>query len=518
MNAGITSEIGRQRILVIDDGTHVVECIQTLDKPKQVSLHKGKPNSSIAAPSKGDTKSEPASSTVVSLNHPSPLLPIGALARVIGTVKIWHEERHINLQKIEHLKDLNEEYKHWKLVEKWHREIATVGVECLPPMPVTPSCEGRRRPQPNCTNLEGDGLASCASSGGDDVFAPSDELLHPSLIRSRDLTLKTFEIYLMYFMTHDKFTTPSNAEDPFTPQNKRIKPPDPNRTPTQSKLTTSLPVLEQKGFTINYLRNAPDLRYLARRVVLAETRRRDRESRKREKLRETQSIAPNPPHDQHSSRTTASKSQSSTPSKSLSSASLTSRMKKLFETAIRSLYQAGEIIVLPRSGVQSTSPIPQSRPTTLDAGLPYPACLGLFRVWDDLDPDRSMRADDSYTTIRSTISKSSKTSKARISVHDESVAVIDEDPPPNHTGLDEYLPVTPELLAEPVLQAVKKTAIRSPSNPDNGTSVDRIASFLKKNELWARVGEWTVQETLKLLSTREQVWEYAQERWKPMTN
>src|SRR5258708_19624874 len=138
----------------------------------------------------------------------------------------------------------------------------------------------------------------------------------------------------MYYMTIDK-PSPS-PPDPFTTENKHRTPLDADRTPTHSKCAMFL--FERESFTINYLRNAPDLRYLARRVVLAETRRRNRESRKREKLREMQAVAPNGDSNRDSRLSvmgTPSKSQSHTSSTPLSVASLTSRMKKLFETAIR---------------------------------------------------------------------------------------------------------------------------------------------------------------------------------------
>ena len=312
----------------------------------------------------------------------------------------------------------------------------------------------------------------------------------------------------MYYMTIDKPPLLSSPDGPCTAEKESR---DLDRTPTQPKSAFSSPFsFEREGFTINYLRNTPDLRYLARRVVLAETRRRDRDSRKRGKLRETQAVAST---SLSSVMITASKSQSHTPSRPLSVASLTSRMKKLFETAIRSLYQAGEIIVLPKLDVQSSSPFSQSRPTRLNPEVPYPASLGPFRVWDDVDPVNSAHVGDSYATAKS---KSRTTSRTRESVHNEPIAVIDEDPPPDRPGLDEYLPVTPELLAEPVLHAIKKTAVRSPSNPDLGTNIDRIMAFLKMNEIWARVGDWTVRETLGLLVGREEIWEYSSERWKPM--
>ena len=166
--------------------------------------------------------------------------------------------------------------------------------------------------------------------------------------------------------------------------------------------------------------------------------------------------------------------------------------------------------------MRSSSPLSQSRPARFEPGLRYPACLGPFRVWDDVDLGSSVRVADSHVPIKSMTSKSRSTSKSRISVYDESVAVIDENPPPDHPGLDGYLPVTPELLTEPVLHAIKKTAVRSPSNPDLGTNIDRIVAFLKRNEIWARVGDWTVRETLELLVAREEIWEYSRERWKPM--
>ena len=50
--------------------------------------------------------------------RPSLLLGVGTLAHIYWTIKVWDEERHIGLNRIKSLQDLNEEHKHQELVMK----------------------------------------------------------------------------------------------------------------------------------------------------------------------------------------------------------------------------------------------------------------------------------------------------------------------------------------------------------------------------------------------------------------
>lgn len=148
-------------LFLVDDGTCVVECTQTVDKPKHTSPQTGKVKA----------VSSRINSIAGSSVRPSPSLVVGTLARILGSVKVWHDERHINLNKIEPLRDLNEEYKHWELVAKWYREvysrsfeITPAVIESLPVMPVTPHRTERKRPYEHDNGVSPGGEISRASS------------------------------------------------------------------------------------------------------------------------------------------------------------------------------------------------------------------------------------------------------------------------------------------------------------------------------------------------------------------
>src|SRR5258708_7552989 len=176
---------------LVDDGTCVVESTQTVDKPKHVSPHKGKAE---AASSKITSDSVSKGYTSATSVRPSSQLVVGTLARICGTVKVWHEERHVNLNRIEQLRDLNEEHKHWELVAKWHREvysrpfkIAPTVMEILPVMPVTPNRTGRKRLDGDDNGMSPGGISHASSvagspKGGDEgVVSSSFTVLMPHL-------------------------------------------------------------------------------------------------------------------------------------------------------------------------------------------------------------------------------------------------------------------------------------------------------------------------------------------------
>ena len=146
--------------------------------------------------------------------------------------------------------------------------------------------------------------------------------------------------------------------------------------------------------------------------MLAETGRRDQESCRCKKLCEMQVVVLNGHSNcasQSSTLGTTTKSQPHTSPKPLSVAFITSKMKEMFETAIRSLYQAGKIIILPPNFIgQSSSPLSQTHPTRLNPKLHYPACLGPFRV----DPGSSICVDKSHTLTKSMTSEFRMTSKS----------------------------------------------------------------------------------------------------------
>lgn len=250
---------------------------------------------------------------------------------------------------------------------------------------------------------------------------------------------------------------------------------------------------KQPAFTLSYLRRAPDLRYLARRVVLAEAKRHDRKTRKAERdqsiLLETQRTPSRSTNDSHSS---SSRSGTQSMFKSITTASLTSSMRKLFEDSLRRLYHEGEIVIVPE---RRRPYLPT--PTSFSISAPYPACLGRFRVWSDPSPQQA--------------SVSSPHTKSRTSgrILDDSQSPIDDEPPIVVEDNEEcYLALTTTLLAPEIQKIIRYHYYHYVTKTDRAVRLNTIMTSLgRRDSMWRRVGEWSVKECLVHLEENQKIWE-----------
>ncbi|TFY62684.1 hypothetical protein EVJ58_g3709 [Rhodofomes roseus] len=251
-----------------------------------------------------------------------------------------------------------------------------------------------------------DGSPALASSRLSNRQSPI-RLRHPTRLHRRDLTANTFRIYLKHYMDN---APPPNAQDSDSAASSRSASPTPlarsqssntlalamrggpsgaslvtprktaitagggdDRTPRPSQLRARLSEVEREldrtarvgraptrtsvpeepdnlsgdslyGFTLSHLRRVPELMILARRVVDEEGRRRAKEERERQKAGPTN---------------TTSKQRQVQPARPPEHK--TKKTKRLFQFAIRQLYEEGSIVLwdgptrpLPREDADST--------------------------------------------------------------------------------------------------------------------------------------------------------------------
>lgn len=380
------------------------------------------------------------------------------------------------------------------------------------------------------------------------------KLRHPSRLHSRDLTDNTFRIYVKHYMDNAPIPTPlnynSNSDSEAEEDVEQLL-----ATPTQSRRAHHLSsthtvsdmtprpsrnLLEHtprapcarpnaadedvtariQGFTLSYLRRVPELSSLARRVVAAEGKRRARKEKHAAALRET-------PSSSNRSRN----ANTSQVAKLLARAKTSvleppgPKMKRLFNTTIRKLYEEGSIILW-------NGPV---------RSLPKPDILwanqGNSNMWKGEDknysgdssifslgsktPQLSDQSALSTISCSSSVLRSLDESRASKCNDDEDDEGALSDPPSTE---DAYVPLTPALLAPHVENAIttlgqryqRQTRVtpRDAKRAEPGATKSSIASFLvRSDERWAKVGGWIVEDTLAWLEEEGRAWLGGDGRW-----
>ncbi|KAH9833316.1 uncharacterized protein C8Q71DRAFT_197668 [Rhodofomes roseus] len=391
-----------------------------------------------------------------------------------------------------------------------------------------------------------DGSPALASSRLSNRQSPI-RLRHPTRLHRRDLTANTFRIYLKHYMDN---APPPNAQDSDSAASSRSASPTPlarsqssntlalamrggpsgaslvtprktaitagggdDRTPRPSQLRARLSEVEREldrtprvgraptrtsvpeepdnpsgdslyGFTLSHLRRVPELMILARRVVDEEGRRRAKEERERQKAGPTN---------------TTSKQRQVQPARPPEHK--TKKTKRLFQFAIRQLYEEGSIVLwdgpirpLPREDADSTQ-------------LPGP-------LW---------KANSSTASAMTASSIGDEDDPGQLS-----------DPSPTEEA---YISLTPEVLAGIVQRAIKEcieaaaarrskhrhggrpradvdpTAPFAPPAPPPGPTPAEITAWLHRDARWARVGEWAVKDALECAKAEGKVWCIGHGRW-----
>lgn len=236
------------------------------------------------------------------------------------------------------------------------------------------------------------------------------------------------------------------------------------------------------AFTLSHLRRVPELAVLARRVVNEEARRRAREERERNAAPQARSSS-------------SSKAASTFSGRERPPEPRAKKMKRLFQFALRQLYDEGSIVLWDGPVL----PLPS----------PAPPLTALWRA--DASTASAMSAADADADDPGEMSDPSPTEEA-------------------------YLPLTPAVLAAIVERAIRgwiaaaaarrqqqqhrgrglgvdPSAPLAPLAPPPGPTPAEIAAWLHRDARWARVGEWAVKDALEWGRAEGRVWCIGQGRW-----
>ncbi|KAI0072926.1 hypothetical protein K474DRAFT_1775092 [Panus rudis PR-1116 ss-1] len=398
-------------------------------------------------------------------------------------------------------------------------------------------------------------------------------LRHPSRLHTRDLTANTFRIYLKHYMDNvppEFSSSTSNAlssdeeigwsisRTPGTPTKRKLpssrvggldeETPRPAKrrslgldsggtiTPKASTSRISLNSRQagetgdeddddekkvEKGFTLSHLRRVPELALLARRVIEAEAKRRAREEKKKAKeqahAQSAQGKGSSKPPPSSFVRSSASR-----PIQGGSKEKSAAKMKRLFRFAIRQLYDEGSIVLHdgPKRGLPSA---------------PLPSLLGYTQ-----SQSQSQSQGSSHRLWKSSVSSTfnvSSVSRLNTTGSSSYLSGCGEGDADNPDGLadlsdpnsdeEAYISLSPAYLSIIVERAITEimnhTANRTSANARaraglalnaKGPTPGEIAGYLqKKDDRWAKVGEWTVKEALEWGKERGRVWCIGGDRW-----
>ncbi|KAG1721949.1 uncharacterized protein EDB91DRAFT_1064161 [Suillus paluster] len=350
------------RLYTVDDSTGVIECM--LRHPQPYAHLDPKSRLEAARLSKLENAPPPP--------PPNPVTAIGHPVRVIGKVTQFQDERQIKAISIKPCESTNDQWKHVRTVVELHKSKYAVPkpfeipVETLsdklrrwsswkrplpahePSSPLAHSLTSA----PSSLLIPGTIVSAALSSTHTQLIGSQDppKFLHPSRLRTADLTDLTFQSYLKHYMQHaiGNVRHWDIGEWPLS-------------TPTELQPTGILfashgQASNSPAFTLSHLRRVPELALLASRVVDAETRRRARPDADAEKVGHTQSS---------SGKTVKTRSHPNTTARV--------RMKRLFMLAVLRLYKDGSVVLYDRPLPPPSSSVPVSSP--MFSGLSSAKCV-----------------------------------------------------------------------------------------------------------------------------------------------
>ncbi|KAK7677659.1 hypothetical protein QCA50_019350 [Cerrena zonata] len=545
----------KRTIYYLDDGTGVVECVfrhPTPPKsPSKAPSKRPKPSGSSKNPT-GKIVSTPVIMTLDLNPPPKPLASVGMSIRVIGRVTVQRQSRIIITDSIEPCISINEESQHWLNVCDLHRSHyfpPNSNPFVIPQLPPKPSNSTNPQAGPSSTIFNHTTItfpppqtpskfSVCSSAATSPSLASSPvgpksplRLRHPSRLHTRDLTANTFRIYVKHYLDNaqtvdsnddsdfedpDPDITFSLSQIPNTPTRPRKRPPpsDSGETPRPAKrrsigttpkgASSQTPTTALKadattnpddglyGFTISHLRRVPELALLARRVVEAEAKRRAREERKKAKEQQAQGLSTNTTDTKGKSRATPSSAAplgSTKPGEGPGP-----KMKRLFRFAIRQLYDEGSIVLF--DGPKHRLP-----------HISLSHSQSEIRLWKS---SMSTSIDANSTTVSSVTNQSYSFTGA-----DPDPSIL-SDPDSNE---ESYIPLVPSYLCGQVEKAIVSMVSRARKMRERKTSVpgptaDEIVHYLRRrDDRWARVGEWHVKAALEWGQENGRMWCVGKDRW-----
>lgn len=558
----------QRTVYSLDDGTAQIECnMRHMVPPSPVKASfKHHPNSS---PRKGPPPGPRNLGRFGGMPPlPKPVAVVGDIVRVQGRVLNRHYTRMINTDSIVVCRNPTEEPLHWLAVAElqstyYHPPSPEFFVIPKPTIQPTPApfktvSKGPDRTQASTSKItlldpaspSKSSVASSAPSTPSSVRTTSDRgpmspprLRHPSRLHTRDLTANTFRIYLKHYMDNapreplrrqlsqnldQGYSSDEDADfgqlrawldnEPGTPTKTRPATrkmddatPRPGKsrtvsdeTPRASTVNTGKGTSDLAGFTLSHLRRVPEISLLARRVVDAEAKRRTRDERKKQKEQATQNQSKGRPSVSTKSGSSAILKPASAVTARLGELK-SAKMKRLFRYAIRQLYEEGSIVLW--DGPVRALPLPPLPALSFSApSAARPAgTSGLWKMGSCAPPPAS--------------AVSGVLSRQGAEEEDEEDGQV-SDPPDDE---ESYVPLSLGYLCTIVEGAIKDIMARPVSHrtdgwkktgPTPGPTPEEITSHLhRRDERWARVGDWAVKDALDWGKSEGRVWCIGGSRW-----
>ena len=320
------------------------------------------------------------------------------------------------------------------------------------------------------------------------------KLRHPTRLHKRDLTVNTLKIYLKHYMDNqahaddDYMTLEVSGTISDIPTKRRrtsgdalmprptfenraiaVPPPEPIRKPRKRRKID--PEAGIRGLTMSYLRQVPELRLLAERIVAVEDKKKRLDARQAREKAKSQGH-PIPPKTEDSTSLTSTRE----------------RTKRLFRQAIVRLCEEGSIVLWD----------------------------GPSRVWGTERGSSNSRLWHTNATTDTTISSLGVSSTGGNSYLENSQDHETSEVDPKE---ESYVSLTPAHLGKYVEIAIKEICSRkekargSGLRGSKGPTLTEILSRLKADGRWRSIGECVVAEALQWLKDEDRVWEVGGGHW-----
>ncbi|KAJ6517142.1 hypothetical protein DFH09DRAFT_1195520 [Mycena vulgaris] len=459
----------------LDDGTAVVECHHRPPAPNKSKQEKTEPFPLL-----------------------KPLAYVGCSVIVIGRISLWRDTRRILVDSIVRCPSANEEPMHWIAVRKLHKTHYSLEEPFAVPLKSFSQLPANTTATPVCAPVTPSSASSTPSSPSKSSVssnASPHKLRHPSRLHTIDLTDNAFRIYVKHYMDNadDLRPVPPEPTTPTKSSHNRLPslddtPRPHDRTPQRiAPLDFARPLVPTSedlasGFTLSYLRRVPELALMAKRVVKAEAKRRARDARKKAKASGANQKPVVVTAAMHNDQ-----------------GKLHPRMKRLFEWAIFQLVKDGDVLSWDgpaRPCVDGSD----SQPVSDTSGL-----------W---------KSNSSHSSVGG---NSTVMSSASVAEDDEDEGEL-SDP---RADEEAFIPVTQAFLATTVEKAIETLVARATARaeankgvnrprvraPAAGPTVHEIVSFLKNDDMWRNLADYTVKEALTRLQDEDRAWMIGEDRW-----
>ncbi|KAL5499252.1 hypothetical protein ACEPAH_1770 [Sanghuangporus vaninii] len=494
----------------LDDGTAVIDCDLKLQK------HLNQPTFPKATSTK--TASKESSKQTISRQDKSKMRPeppkvfVGAILSVRGRIYHGRGTRYLRLEpgSFSISDSANNEPLHWMEVNRLCREYYYLPEPFVVPKSAEPKLEQASSSNDPASVIPSSPVSALSPTKSESSRAVTKSprqprLRHPSRLHSRDLTDITFRIYLKYYIDlappycsnettsirqkDDKCSDPLSTPTPKSGHRRdsSCETPRPRKHPMSQKQSREDETV-QYGFTLSYLRRVPVLAEMARAVVRAESKRREKEKIKREERKGSQS-------------TQASKSLSKSLARSEPVVELRPKLvsvntKRLFQKTIRDLYKDGNIIIWHGP----------ARPYEHAAYANNESIGGSPELW------KTNTKTDTQSSPASIITSSSVCNNSTQDDTDYTLSEPDENE-------ESYLPVTPRTIAPFVMRALRnltgqENISRKSSRKHRPPTIEELTLYLRKSDAqWDNLGSWDVQTALEWLQNDDQVFKAGDGRW-----